>query len=76
VILDEVELGPQCLVGACALVTQRTKIPGGSLVLGSPAKVVRPLTPEELASLKYSAEKYADTAAYCLAHKINLGEPL
>jgi carbonic anhydrase/acetyltransferase-like protein (isoleucine patch superfamily) len=76
VILDEVELGPQCLVGACALVTQRTKIPGGSLVLGAPAKVVRPLTPEELAGLKYSAEKYADTAAYCLAHKINLGGPL
>lgn len=76
VILDEVELGAQCLVGAKALVTQRTKIPAGSLVLGAPAKVVRALTPEELAALKHSAEKYAATAAYCLAHKINIGAPL
>jgi len=76
VILDEAELGPQCLVGAGALVTQRTKIPAGSLVLGAPAKVVRALTPEERPALKHSAEKYAAIAAYCLAHKINIGGPL
>ena len=76
VILDEAELGAQCLVGANALVTQRIKIPAGSLVLGSPAKVVRALTPEERAGLKASAEKYAATAAYCLAHKINIGGPV
>jgi carbonic anhydrase/acetyltransferase-like protein (isoleucine patch superfamily) len=76
VILDEVELGAQCLVGANALVTQRTKIPPGSLVLGAPAKVIRALTPEELAALRHSAEKYAETAAYYLAHKINIGAPL
>jgi carbonic anhydrase/acetyltransferase-like protein (isoleucine patch superfamily) len=76
VILDGAELGAQCLVGACALVTQRTKIPAGSLVLGAPAKVVRALTPEELAGLKLSAEKYAANAAYCLKHKLHLGAPL
>jgi carbonic anhydrase/acetyltransferase-like protein (isoleucine patch superfamily) len=76
VILDGAELGAQCLVGAGALVTQHTKIPEGSLVLGVPAKVVRALSLEERAGLKCWAEKYADNAAYCLAHQINVGGPL
>jgi carbonic anhydrase/acetyltransferase-like protein (isoleucine patch superfamily) len=76
VILDGAELGEQCLVGAKALVTQHTKIPAGSLVLGAPAKVVRPLTAKERSGLKYWAEKYVANAAYCLRHQINLGAPL
>jgi carbonic anhydrase/acetyltransferase-like protein (isoleucine patch superfamily) len=76
VILDGAEVGAQSVVGARALVTQHTKIPEGSLVLGVPAKVARALTLEERANLKYWAEKYAANAAYCLAHKINLGGPL
>src|SRR5438874_13327576 len=59
VILDGAVLGRQCLIGARALVTPRTPIPDGSLVLGSPAKVVRPLTEEEKQKLKPSAEKYS-----------------
>ena len=73
VVLDGAELGARCLVGAGALVTQRARIPEGSLVLGAPAKVVRPLNSEELAGLRLSAEKYAANAAYCLAHGINVG---
>jgi carbonic anhydrase/acetyltransferase-like protein (isoleucine patch superfamily) len=76
VILDGAVIGSQSIVGAGALVTQRTVIPPGSMVLGSPAKVVRPLTPEERAGLKYWAEKYAANAAYHLQHKINVGKPL
>jgi gamma-carbonic anhydrase len=76
VILDGAELGEQCLVGAKALVTQNCKIPPGSLVLGAPAKVVRPLTLEERGGLKYWAEKYVANAAYCLKHHINTGAPL
>jgi gamma-carbonic anhydrase len=76
VILDGAELGEQCLVGAKALITQHSKIPPGSLVLGAPAKVVRPLTPEERGGLKYWAEKYVANAAYCLQHNINVGAPL
>jgi carbonic anhydrase/acetyltransferase-like protein (isoleucine patch superfamily) len=76
VILDGAELGEQCLVGAKALVTQHSKIPPGSLVLGAPAKVARPLTPDERSGLRYSAEKYAELAAYCLKHNINIGAPL
>jgi gamma-carbonic anhydrase len=76
VVLDGVEVGAQCLIGAGALVTQNIKIPAGSLVLGSPAKVVRALVDEERAELKIGAEKYAEIAAYCLKHGINVGQPM
>jgi carbonic anhydrase/acetyltransferase-like protein (isoleucine patch superfamily) len=76
VVLDGAEVGAQCLIGARALITQDVKIPDGSLVLGSPAKVVRELTAEERAGLKYWAQKYADNAAYCLEHGINVGAPM
>ena len=42
----------------------------------SPAKVVRPLKPEERASLKYWAEKYVANGGYCLQHGLNIGAPL
>jgi carbonic anhydrase/acetyltransferase-like protein (isoleucine patch superfamily) len=61
-VLDGAEIGDECLIGAKALVTQRMKIPPRSLVIGSPAKVVRELTPEELVSLRQSAEKYIAVA--------------
>jgi carbonic anhydrase/acetyltransferase-like protein (isoleucine patch superfamily) len=76
VVLDGAEVGPQCLIGARALVTQNVKIPAGSLVLGSPAKIVRALTDEERAGLKYWAEKYAANAAYHLEHGINVGQTM
>jgi carbonic anhydrase/acetyltransferase-like protein (isoleucine patch superfamily) len=75
-ILDGAVIGAQSIIGAGALVTQRTVIPPGSMVLGRPAKVVRQLTPDERAGLKYWAEKYAFNAAYHLQHKINVGKPL
>lgn len=76
VILDGAVIGKQSLIGAKALVTQGTKIPPGSLVLGSPAKVVRKLSPKERAGLKWWAQKYVDNGAYCLKHGINVGKPL
>lgn len=75
-VLDGAIIGAQSIVGARALVTQRMVIPPGSMVLGAPAKVVRPLTPEERAGLKYWAEKYAFNAAYHLEHKIAVGKVL
>lgn len=75
-VLDGAVVEDQCLIGANALVTVGTKIQAGSLVMGSPAKVVRALKPEERAKLKYWAEKYAANSAYCLKHAINVGEPL
>ena len=75
-VLDGAEIGDQSLVGANSLVTQGTKIPPGSLALGSPAKIVRTLTPDEIAELRNSAEKYVRNAAYCLRHGINVSAPL
>lgn len=48
-VLNGAELGEECMIGAGALVTAQTKIPPRMLALGLPAKVVRPLTEEELA---------------------------
>jgi carbonic anhydrase/acetyltransferase-like protein (isoleucine patch superfamily) len=76
VVLDGAVVGDQCLIGAGALVTGGIKIPAGSLVLGSPAKIVRTLTAEERAGLKHWADKYVDNGAYCLKHGINVGGPL
>jgi carbonic anhydrase/acetyltransferase-like protein (isoleucine patch superfamily) len=54
----ECSIGRQCLVGAGALVPKGVRIPARSLVLGLPAKVVRPLTAAELRRLKQSAAVY------------------
>jgi carbonic anhydrase/acetyltransferase-like protein (isoleucine patch superfamily) len=76
VILDGAVVGQQSLIGARALVTQGMEIPAGSLVLGSPAKIVKSLSAEDRAQLKTWATKYVDNAAYCLKHGINVSAPL
>ena len=76
VILDGAVIGRQSLIGANSLVTQGMKIPPGSMVLGAPAKIVRPLTAKERGTLKYWAKKYVANGAYCLKHNINVGGPL
>ena len=63
-ILDGAIIGKQSIIGANALITKGTQIPEGSLVLGSPAKVVRTLTEEERLSIKPWAEKYIITAQF------------
>src|SRR5438034_11298537 len=63
-VLDGATIGNRSLIGANALVTQLMKIPPGSLVMGSPARVVRALTAEESTQLRVSAEKYADNAGF------------
>jgi len=60
-ILDGARIGDRCLVGANALVTQRFVAPPGSLILGAPARVVRPLTEAEQAALPNNAAKYIET---------------
>ncbi len=75
-ILDGAHIGAQCIIGANALVTQGVEIPDGSLVLGSPARIVRALSSQERADLKAWAGSYVDNAAYCLQHGLNVGAPL
>ena len=62
IILDDAKIGDDCIIGAGSLVTQRVEIPSRSLVMGSPARVVRPLTDEELAFLPVSAQNYVHDA--------------
>ena len=57
-LLDEADIGAQSIVGANSLVPQRFTCPPGSLVYGSPAKLIRPLRDEEKAGLRRHAEKY------------------
>jgi carbonic anhydrase/acetyltransferase-like protein (isoleucine patch superfamily) len=63
ILLNQVVIGSHCLVGAGALVTAGTVSPDGSLVLGSPAKVVRSLKPEEIEDLLRAAQSYRERAA-------------
>ena len=62
VILNGARIGRNCLIGANALVTEGKDIPDNSMVLGSPGKVVRELTPEQIDGLRKSAEHYVDNA--------------
>lgn len=62
VVLNGAQIGANCLIGAKALVTEKMVIPDGSLVLGSPAKVVRTLTEEQQAGLRANAQDYVNKA--------------
>ncbi len=58
-ILNNAVIGENSLIGANALVTEGKMFPAGSLIVGAPAKAVRDLSPEAIASLKISAAAYA-----------------
>ena len=58
-ILNNARIGKSCLVGANALITEGKEFPDGSLIVGSPAKVVRQLDDDAIARLGKSAEGYA-----------------
>jgi carbonic anhydrase/acetyltransferase-like protein (isoleucine patch superfamily) len=58
VVLNGAKIGKNCLVGAGSLVTEGKEFPDGSMILGSPAKVVRELTPEQIEGLRRSAQHY------------------
>ncbi|MCB1077469.1 MAG: gamma carbonic anhydrase family protein [Verrucomicrobiae bacterium] len=62
IVMDGAEIGARSIVGAGAVVTQGQRIPPGSLVLGSPGRVVRALSRDEQASIRGWAEKYIRVA--------------
>ena len=62
IVLNGAKIGKNCLVGAGALVTEGKEFPDGSMILGSPAKAVRELTPEQIEGLRRSAQHYVDNA--------------
>src|SRR3712207_2966771 len=63
-VLNRAVIEPECLVGAGALVTEGKRFEHGSLIVGSPARAVRQLTPEERQHLRMSAAHYAQKAAH------------
>ena len=62
-ILNGAVIESECLVGAGALVTEGKTFPPGSLIVGTPARVLRPLTDGEKQALRVSAAHYAEKAA-------------
>ena len=62
VVLNGARIGKHCLVGAGSLVTEGKEFPDGSMILGSPARVVRQLSPEQIEGLRQSARHYMDNA--------------
>lgn len=77
IVIDGARIGKNCLVGAGALVTGSADIPDGMLVIGSPAKAVRPLNESELAMLTNSAANYVRIGKDLVAQGVLLqGKPL
>ncbi len=69
-ILDGATIGAGSIVGANSLVPQHFSCPPGSMVYGSPAKLIRPLTPAERSGLRPWAEKYVEVArAHAALHR-------
>lgn len=62
IVLDGAEIGSNCIIGAGALVTQGTRIPDGHMAFGSPARVIRPLTEEEIRKNRENAQEYVRLA--------------
>ncbi|MBB09138.1 MAG: gamma carbonic anhydrase family protein [Roseibacillus sp.] len=70
-VLDGAVIGERSIIGANALVTMNMDIPPGSLVLGSPGKVVRQLSREEQKEVKVWAQKYVENRRKFLARDLD-----
>ena len=62
IVLNGARIGRGCVVGAGALVTEGKEFPDGSMIMGSPAKLVRPLSAEQLEDYRSGARHYVDNA--------------
>lgn len=62
VVMNGAQIGKNCIVGAGALVTEGKAFPDNVLLVGSPAKVLRELRPEDVAALAHNAADYAERA--------------
>lgn len=62
IVMNRANLGDGCIVGAGTLITEGKTFPPGSLILGSPGKVVRELKPDEIMAVREAARHYWDTA--------------
>jgi gamma-carbonic anhydrase len=69
IVLDDVRVGAQSLIAAGSLISPGTIIPPRSLVMGSPGRVKRPLTDEEVANLDNYWQNYVEYSQYYLAEQ-------
>jgi len=72
VMLNNANIVKNCLVGAGSLVTEGKEFPDGSVIMGSPAKVVRTLNPDQMQNMRMTAQHYIENALRYKAsfHKI------
>ncbi len=75
VLMDEVELGDECIVGALSFVKQGEKIPSGSLVAGNPARIIKEVSDEMINWKTQGTELYQDLPAQCF-ETLKICEPL
>ena len=73
VVLNGAKIGRNCLVGAGALVTGGKEFPDGSMILGSPAKAVRELAPEQIEGMRRGAAHYVRNAKRFKAGLVQIG---
>lgn len=73
IVLNGAKIGKGCLVGAGSLVTEGKEFADGSMIIGSPAKAVRQLTPEQLEGLRQSALHYVENAQRFRLHLKKIG---
>lgn len=69
ILMNGAVIGDDCIIGAGALVTENVQIPAGSMVYGSPAKVIRPLTEQEKQGILDNAERYVAHAKDAIQKK-------
>jgi len=62
IVLNGAKIGKNCLVGAGSLVTEGKEFPDGSMIIGSPARAVKSLSPEQIEGLRQSARHYTANA--------------
>ena len=73
IVLNNADIGENSMVGAGSLVTQGKSFPAGSLILGSPAKLIRSLTAEEIEAMKKNCENYIRHAQEALRDGAHCG---
>ena len=60
IILNKAKIGKHCIIGANSLITENKEIPDRSLVMGSPGKVIREVTDEEIKAVKENGKRYVN----------------
>jgi carbonic anhydrase/acetyltransferase-like protein (isoleucine patch superfamily) len=75
VVLNNAVIGKGCLVGAGSLVTEGKVFPDNMLIVGSPARAIRELTPEHVARTRHAATHYVEEAVHYRDHAVRIDVP-